>query len=97
MKSLAAVLALCAGASHAQPQYPNKPIRMIVPYAAGGAADITARVIAHKMSESLGVPVVIDNRAGANGNIGTDAVAKAAPDGYTLLLDRLSISPLARW
>lgn len=86
MKHLAIILALCAGTVHAQPQYPNKPIRMVVPYAAGGAADITARVVAQKMSEGLGVPVVIDNRGGANGNIGTDAVAKAAPDGYTLLL-----------
>ena len=74
------------GPTFAQTIYPNKPIRMIVPYAAGGAADITARIVGQKMSEGLGVPVVIDNRGGANGNIGTDAVAKAAPDGYTVLL-----------
>jgi tripartite-type tricarboxylate transporter receptor subunit TctC len=88
MKKLAALLALfaCALNSQAQSAYPNKPIRIIVPYAAGGAADITARVVAQKMSESLGVPVVIDNRGGANGNIGTEAVAKAPPDGYTLLV-----------
>jgi tripartite-type tricarboxylate transporter receptor subunit TctC len=88
MKKLAALLALfaCALNSQAQSAYPNKPIRIIVPYAAGGAADITARVVAQKMSESLGVPVVIDNRGGANGNIGTEAVAKALPDGYTLLV-----------
>jgi len=79
-------LSAAALTAHAQAPYPNKPIRMIVPYAAGGAADITARVVAQKMSESLGVAIVIDNRGGANGNIGTDAVAKAAPDGYTLLL-----------
>lgn len=66
--------------------YPSKPIRLVVPYAAGGNADITARVIARRMSEGLGQPIVIDNRGGANGGIGTDAVAKAAPDGYTLLM-----------
>lgn len=66
--------------------YPIKPIKLVVPYAAGGAADITARVIAQKMSESMGVPIVVDNRPGANGMIGTENVAKAAPDGYTLLL-----------
>lgn len=74
------------GPAQAQPGYPSKPIRMIVPYAAGGAADITARIVGQKMSEGLGVPVVVDNRGGANGNIGTDAVVKAAPDGYTVLL-----------
>lgn len=78
-----AALAL-PGAAQAQ-AYPGRPIRMVVPYAAGGAADITARVIAKEMARSLGVPVVVDNRGGANGNIGTDAVAKAAPDGYTVL------------
>lgn len=66
--------------------YPHRPIKVIVPYAAGGNADITARVMARKMSESLGQPLVIENRGGANGGIGTEAVAKAAPDGYTLLI-----------
>ncbi len=66
--------------------YPSKPIRLVVPYAAGGNADITARVIARRMSDGLGQPIVIDNRGGANGGIGTDAVVKAAPDGYTLLM-----------
>jgi tripartite-type tricarboxylate transporter receptor subunit TctC len=59
---------------------------MVVPYAAGGNADITARIVARKMAEGLGQPIVIDNKAGANGGIGTDVVAKAAPDGYTLLM-----------
>lgn len=82
-----AALAACALPAGAQsrPAWPAKPIRLIVPYAAGGAADITARVLAKPMGQALGVPVVIDNRGGANGNIGTDAVAKAAPDGDTLL------------
>jgi tripartite-type tricarboxylate transporter receptor subunit TctC len=72
-------------AAHAD-TWPSKPIRLVVPYAAGGNADITARVVAQKMSEGLGQPIVIDNRGGANGGIGTDAVAKSAPDGYTLLM-----------
>ena len=89
MKTLSVLLttafALGFGTSHAE-SYPSKPIRLIVPYAAGGAADITARVIGQKMAERLGVPVIVDNRGGANGSIGTDAVVRAAPDGYTLLL-----------
>ena len=82
---LGAVALLGSGTANAE-AYPSKPIRLIVPYAAGGAADITARVVGQKLTERLGVPVVIDNRGGANGSIGTDAVARAAPDGYTLLL-----------
>lgn len=86
MKKLAFVLGLTMTASLAHAQYPNKPIRVIVPYAAGGAADITARVVTQKMSEQMGVPLVVENKGGANGNIGTDTVAKAVPDGYTVLL-----------
>ncbi|WP_082621880.1 tripartite tricarboxylate transporter substrate binding protein [Bordetella sp. N] len=67
--------------------YPDRPIRVIVPYVAGGAADITARVVAQKMAMDLGVALVVENKPGANGMIGTDMVVKAAPDGYTLLLD----------
>ncbi len=66
--------------------YPDRPIKMIVPYVAGGAADITARLVAQSMSDSMGQTVVVENRPGANGMIGSDMVAKAAPDGYTLLL-----------
>ncbi len=65
--------------------YPTKPIRVIVPFAAGGAVDVLARLITVKMSELVGQPVVIENRAGAGGNIAADAVAKSAPDGYTIL------------
>lgn len=79
------LLAASFGGAWAQ-SYPSKPIKVIVPYAAGGAADITARVVTQKMSENMGVPIVVDNRPGANGMIGTEAVVKAAPDGYTLLL-----------
>ena len=66
--------------------YPAKPVRVIVPYVAGGAADITARLIAHKLSEHLGKSFVVENKPGANGMIGTNAVAKAPADGYTLVL-----------
>ena len=86
-RNLTALMGVCALSVWAQPSaYPNKPIRMVVPYAAGGNADITARIVARKMAEGLGQPIVIDNKAGANGGIGTDVVAKAAPDGYTLLM-----------
>ncbi|WP_155742651.1 Bug family tripartite tricarboxylate transporter substrate binding protein [Variovorax paradoxus] len=87
---------LCAAASaatlcalpHVQAQgtYPNKPIRMVVPFAAGGATDVLARVIGQKMSAGLGQPVIIDNKPGAAGIIGTDAVAKSPADGYTIVL-----------
>lgn len=85
----AAALALAAGTGTtalAQAAYPNKPLKIIVPFAAGGATDVLARVLAEKLTVGLGQPIVIDNKPGAAGIIGTDAVAKAAPDGYTLLL-----------
>jgi len=66
--------------------WPTKPIRLVVPYTAGGSGDIVARAIAQKMSEGLGEQVIVDNRAGANGNIGTEMVARSPADGYTLLL-----------
>ena len=70
-RSLTALFGVCALSVWAQPSaYPNKPIRMVVPYAAGGNADITARIVARKMAEGLGQPIVIDNKAGANGEIG---------------------------
>ena len=85
--SLALALALMLlGQAHAQTAWPAKPIRMIVGFAAGGSTDVTARIIAQALSERLGQPVVVENRGGAGGNIGADAVAKADPDGYTLLM-----------
>ena len=70
--------------SSAFAQYPSRPIRLLIPIPPGGAPDVAARVVGQKLSESLGQPVVFDNRAGSNGNIAADLVAKSAPDGYTL-------------
>ncbi len=79
-----AVVALAASMSAFAQPYPVKPLRIIVPYPPGGGTDLAARLVAQKLSESLGKSVIVENRAGANGNIGTDATAKAAADGYTL-------------
>ncbi len=87
--------ALTPWMSHAQGSYPNKPIRVIVPFAAGSTTDIIARAISDKMSQSMGQALVIDNRAGASGTIGQQAVASAAPDGYTIMVHSSShtVSP----
>src|SRR5258706_5413287 len=77
--------ALWIGTAFAQ-AYPVKPIKIVVPFAPGGATDLTARGVGQKRTESMGQPVVIENRAGASGMIGADVVAKSAPDGYTLLM-----------
>ena len=95
----AGTLAFASPLVHAQGagSYPTKPIRIVVPYAAGGFTDIVARLVGQKMSERLGQPVVVDNKPGASTIIGAEAVARAAPDGYTLLMGvttTLSTNPL---
>jgi tripartite-type tricarboxylate transporter receptor subunit TctC len=81
----AALLALSAAGAHAQSDYPNKPVRLIVPFAAGGGGDNLARTVSQAASDALGQQIIIENRAGAGGNIGSAAAAKTPPDGYTLL------------
>ena len=83
---IAALLALLVSPCIMAADYPTRPIRMVVPYAPGGASDIFARMVAEKFTVAWGQQVVVDNRAGAGGNIGSDLVAKATPDGYTVLL-----------
>ena len=92
---LVAAIAAFAGAAGAQ-TYPNKPIRIIVPFTAGGTSDILARALGPHISAAWGQPVIVENRTGANGNVGADFVAKSAPDGYTMLLSdvgALAINP----
>ncbi|WP_162583558.1 tripartite tricarboxylate transporter substrate binding protein [Variovorax sp. PBS-H4] len=89
LRHLAILLALClpvAAAAQGATDFPSKPIRIVVPFPAGGATDAAARLVATQMSEKWGQPVVVDNRAGAGGNVGSDLVAKSAPDGYTLVM-----------
>ncbi|HSW19946.1 MAG TPA: tripartite tricarboxylate transporter substrate binding protein [Ramlibacter sp.] len=85
----AASLSLAAASAGAAAAYPDKPVRLIVPWAAGGSTDAVARALAQRMSQTLGQSVVVDNRSGASGQIGTDAAAKALPDGYTLVIVEL--------
>src|ERR1700680_2774446 len=91
----ALAIALAAGATRAE-DYPSHPIRLIVPYAAGGGADSVARIVAKRVSENVGQPILIENRGGAGSIIGTEVVKKSDPDGYTLLLGQsgpISINP----
>ena len=84
---LAAMLALtlCVASALAQ-TYPSRPIRIVVPYAAGSTTDLTGRMIADVLAESMGQPVIVENRPGASGTIGSERVSRAEPDGYTLVL-----------
>src|SRR6185295_4632323 len=87
---LAAAAALLPAAAHAQ-TWPAKPVRIIVPFSPGGATDIVTRILGQKLNETWGQTVVVDNRAGASGNIGAELAAKAPPDGYTLFMTSGSI------
>jgi tripartite-type tricarboxylate transporter receptor subunit TctC len=93
--ALAALAIATSMSAHAQGSYPNKPIRVIVPFAAGSTTDIIARAITDKMGQSMGQSIVVDNRGGASGTIGQQAVATAAPDGYTIMIHSSShtVSP----
>ena len=84
--AFACILGAFASENASAQTYPNQPVRIVVPFVAGGAVDSLARVVGQKMSESLGLPVVIENKAGAGGNLAADTVARAAPDGHTILL-----------
>ena len=101
-RSTAAALALAGlGPVRAAPSlaadYPTNPIRVIVPYAAGGAADVVARITAKYLSDQLGQQIFIDNRGGAGGTVGTDAAARSAPDGYTLVMHTISSAVLNKF
>src|SRR3954468_24061253 len=82
--TLLAVALACATPVRAQ-EFPSKPVKLIVPYAAGGGTDIVARIIAQKLQDKWGHPTIVENRAGAGGNVGAEAVFTAPPDGHTLL------------
>jgi tripartite-type tricarboxylate transporter receptor subunit TctC len=86
MNKLIACIALLAAAGVANAEYPDRPIRLVVPFAPGGVTDTSGRVVADALSKRLGQPIVVENKAGASGNIGTQAVAASTPDGYTLVL-----------
>jgi tripartite-type tricarboxylate transporter receptor subunit TctC len=83
-------LSTCAAGPAFAQIYPAKPVRMVVPFPPGGAADLIGRALAQRLSEQMGQAVIVDNRAGASGNIGADAVAKAPSDGYTILMGALT-------
>ena len=95
LTALLSLLALLAGAGSTAAQtadkYPDKPIRIMAPYAPGGNIDVTARIIAEKLKDVLGVTVIVDNKAGASGMIGSDVIARSAPDGYNLLVSANSL------
>ena len=84
-------VAMTCSTAGAQP-YPSRPVRVVVPFAPGGAVDLVARAVAPRLSDALGQGVVVDNRGGAGGTLGTDIVAKARPDGHTLLVASMGVA-----
>src|SRR5262245_56831493 len=91
--ALCAALAALTGNALAQ-AFPNKPIKIVVPFPGGGTTDIVARLVAQRMTETIGQPVVVENRGGAGGQLGAEVVAKAPPDGYTILMHNVTF-PMA--
>ncbi len=94
--ALAAGLAVCMGPAAAQAPWPSQPIKWIVPYPPGGSTDMLARLVSHKLGERLGQPVIVENKAGAGGNVGTDFAVKQPADGYTIVMGNIgpiSINP----
>ncbi len=92
--ALASAALVLSSAAIAQDKFPSRPVTLIVPFAAGGSTDIVARLVAAKMSEGLGQQVIVENRAGAGGNLGANLVAKASPDGYTILMGTVATHAL---
>src|SRR5437868_1127431 len=88
--SLSGLVVAVAASGSAHAQYPTKPVRIIVPYAAGGPSDVVTRIVAEKLSEKWKQPVVVDNKPGASGAIGVQALMASPPDGYVLLLHNVS-------
>ncbi|MCZ2495177.1 tripartite tricarboxylate transporter substrate binding protein [Xylophilus sp. Kf1] len=86
LAGIASLLLASAAVAQTAADFPNRPIRIVVPFAAGGATDVIARVVGQKLGSQLGQPVVVENKAGANGNIGAVTVARSAPDGYNILM-----------
>jgi len=91
---LAALVLLGALPAAAQESYPSRPVKIVVPYAPGGATDIIARILGQRLTESLGQSFIVENRPGASGNLALESVAKAAPDGYTLLVGNVSTNTI---
>src|SRR5437868_10297622 len=94
MRASAFLLALGCAIASAQ-DYPNRPVRMVVGFPPGGGTDVVARILAPRMSELLGQPIVIDNRPGATGTVAAGQVAKAPPDGYTIMMGHVSVNAIA--
>ncbi len=93
---VALALGLLAASTAFAQSYPSKPVRLIVPFPAGGGSDVIGRIVAQKLGDRVGQQIIVDNRAGAGGSIGTEAVARAAPDGYTMVLastSEIAINP----